>query len=45
MKKLAYEKPEVRKQEFKDIIRTSENADPLSSGNIFGTDAIFRKPE
>ena len=45
MKKLKYEKPEVTKKEFKDLIRTSENADPLGGGGVFGTGVGFKKPE
>ena len=44
MKKLKYEKPEVTKKEFKDLIRTSENADPLDGG-VFGTSSSYKKPE
>ena len=44
MKKLKYEKPKVMKKEFKDLIRTSENADPLGGG-VFGTSVGFKKPE
>ena len=44
MKKLKYEKPKVTKKEFKDLIRTSENADPLGGG-VFGTSSGYKKPE